>query len=147
MDFVGINVYRPMNYVLASDEAPGWREIPFNKSHPKMFARWHALGPEVMYWAPKFVQSLWDAKEIHITENGCATDDELAADGKVYDTDRVMFLARVSDATPAGDRRRRAGEGLLPVEPDGQLRVERRVAATASGSSTSTSRRRSGRPS
>jgi beta-glucosidase len=92
VDFVGINVYRPMNYVLASDEAPGWREISFSKSHPKMTARWHTLDPVALYWAPKFVQSLWGAKEIHITENGCATEDEPAADGKFYDTDRIMFL-------------------------------------------------------
>jgi beta-glucosidase len=92
LDFVGINVYRPECYALASDQPPGWREIPFAKSHPKMFNSWLALGPEAMYWAPKFVQSLWNAKEIHITENGCATDDVVAADGKVYDTDRIMFL-------------------------------------------------------
>jgi beta-glucosidase len=38
------------------------------------------------------VQSLWKAKEIFITENGCATDDMPADDGRVYDTDRVMYL-------------------------------------------------------
>ena len=38
------------------------------------------------------MQSLWKAKEIHITENGCASDDVLVDDGKVYDTDRIMFL-------------------------------------------------------
>jgi len=92
LDFVGINVYKPTFYALASDQAPGWREIPFTKSHPTMFNHWLSLGPDSMYWAPKFVQSLWGAKEIFITENGCASDDVLAADGKVYDTDRVMFL-------------------------------------------------------
>src|SRR5215470_13892043 len=92
LDFVGINVYRPLAYVLASDETPGWREIPFAKAHPKMFNSWLSLGPEAMYWAPKFVQSLWGAKEIYITENGCASDDVLADDGKVYDTDRIVFL-------------------------------------------------------
>jgi beta-glucosidase len=30
--------------------------------------------------------------EVYITENGCAADDHVAADGNVYDTDRVMFL-------------------------------------------------------
>jgi beta-glucosidase len=45
-----------------------------------------------LYWASKFVQSLWGAKEIFITENGCATEDELAADGNVYETDRIMVL-------------------------------------------------------
>src|SRR5262245_9854686 len=92
LDFVGINVYKPAFYALASDQAPGWREIPFAKSHPTMFNRWLSLGPEAMYWAPKLVQSLWGAQEIFITENGCATDDVVADDGKVYDTDRVMFL-------------------------------------------------------
>jgi beta-glucosidase len=92
LDFVGINVYRPMVYVMASDQPPGWREIPLAKSHPKMFSRWHTIGPEVLYWAPKFVELLWNAKEIHITENGCAAEDTLTDDGKVYDTDRIMFL-------------------------------------------------------
>jgi beta-glucosidase len=92
LDFVGINVYRPAVYVLASDQDPGWSEIPFAKAHPKMFNQWLVLGPEAMYWAPKFVQSLWGAKEIFITENGCASDDVVADDGIVYDTDRVVFL-------------------------------------------------------
>jgi beta-glucosidase len=92
VDFVGINVYRPTTYVLASDDAAGYRQVQFNASHPKMFSSWHVLGPEALYWAPKFVQSLWKAKEIHITENGCAADDQLADDGNIYDTDRVMFL-------------------------------------------------------
>jgi beta-glucosidase len=92
LDFVGVNIYKPTSYVLASDQAPGWREILFAKSHPKMASSWHTFGPEAMYWAPKFVQSLWKAKEIFITENGCATDDVLADDGNVYDTDRIVFL-------------------------------------------------------
>lgn len=92
VDFVGINVYRPTVYVVASDQPPGYQNVPFNASHPKMFSSWHVLGPESLYWAPKFVQSLWNAKEIYITENGCAADDKLADDGNVYDTDRVMFL-------------------------------------------------------
>ena len=92
LDFVGINVYRPHAYVLASDVAPGWREVPFAKGHPKMFNSWLTVGPEAMYWAPKLVHTLWKAKEIFITENGCASDDVIAADGKIYDTDRIVFL-------------------------------------------------------
>ena len=38
------------------------------------------------------MQSLWHAKEIFITENGCAGEDVLADGGKIYDTDRVMFM-------------------------------------------------------
>ena len=32
------------------------------------------------------------AKSIFITENGCAADHSVADDGRVYDSDRVMFL-------------------------------------------------------
>jgi beta-glucosidase len=92
VDFVGINVYRPEVYVLASDMAPGYRVIPVSKSHPRMYSSWLVFGPEVLYWAPKFVQSLWQAKAMYITENGCGCADELAADGSVADTDRVMYL-------------------------------------------------------
>ena len=45
-----------------------------------------------MYWGPRIVQSLWNPKEIFITENRCRASDELAADGIVLDSDRVMFL-------------------------------------------------------
>ena len=33
---------------------------------------WHILGPEVLYWAPRHLKSIWDVKEIYVTENGCA---------------------------------------------------------------------------
>jgi beta-glucosidase len=92
LDFVGINVYRPSMYVLPDDGPTGYREVPINASHPKMHSSWHIYDPEVMYWAPRFVQSLWDAKSIYITENGCAALDVVADDGRVYDSDRVMFL-------------------------------------------------------
>jgi beta-glucosidase len=92
VDFVGINVYLPGEYVLASDQPPGYRTIPVSRSHPRMFSSWQVFGPEALYWAPRFVQSVWKAKEIYITENGCGAADEVAADGNVYDTDRVMFL-------------------------------------------------------
>jgi beta-glucosidase len=92
LDLVGINVYRPNIYVAPSDEPPGYRALPFSGSHPKMQSDWHLFDPEVMYWAPRNVQSIWGAKSIYITENGCAALDEVAEDGKVYDSDRVMFL-------------------------------------------------------
>jgi beta-glucosidase len=91
LDFVGINVYKPSAYVLAADGASEWRAVAYAQGHPAMFNKWLAFGPEAMYWAPKFVQSLWGAKEIFITENGCASDD-VFVDGQIYDTDRIMFL-------------------------------------------------------
>jgi beta-glucosidase len=92
LDFIGINVYKPNLYVAPSHETPGYRSIPINASHPKMKSSWHVFDPEALYWAPRHVQSLWGAKSIFITENGCAASDAVADDGKVYDSDRVMFL-------------------------------------------------------
>jgi len=97
LDFVGINVYKPRSYVEPTEEPPGYREIPINASHPKMHSAWHVLDPAVMYWAPKLVQSIWGAESIFITENGCAASDTLTRDGRVYDSDRVMFLRAFLD--------------------------------------------------
>ncbi len=55
VDFIGLNVYRPSVYVVASEGTGGFRPIPFNKSHPHMLSSWHLLGPEAMYWAPRQV--------------------------------------------------------------------------------------------
>jgi beta-glucosidase len=91
LDFVGINVYTPQ-YVRAIAASPGYEILPFSKSHPRMASSWQFVGPESLYWAPRHVQKIWNVKEIYISENGCGANDEPAADGVVYDTDRIMFL-------------------------------------------------------
>jgi beta-glucosidase len=92
LDFVGINVYLPSQYVRAIDAAPGYQFVPFNASHPRMASPWHRIGPEALYWAPRHVRKLWKVKDIYITENGCGASDKPADDGSVCDSDRVMFL-------------------------------------------------------
>jgi beta-glucosidase len=92
LDIVGINVYIPQFYVLASNEPPGYRQISFSVSHPKMFSAWHRYIPESLYWSPRLLHSIWKPQEIYITENGCAAADEMTSDGNVYDSDRVMYL-------------------------------------------------------
>jgi beta-glucosidase len=57
-----------------------------------MASPWIAVGPEVLYWAVRNVCELWHPREIYITENGCSADDVVTADGRVEDTDRVMYL-------------------------------------------------------
>jgi beta-glucosidase len=92
VDFVGINVYIPLLVVKASDKSPGYEETPFSLSHPKMFSAWHRLVPESQYWSPRLLHEIWRPKEIYITENGCAGDDTVAADGQINDTDRLTYL-------------------------------------------------------
>lgn len=107
LDFIGVNIYVPKMYVVASSEPSGYKEAPGSVSHPKMESSWHTFSPEVMYWGPRLVQSLWKPKEIYITENGCAARDTIAADGKIYDTDRIMYLRAVMS-----NLQRAAAEGV-----------------------------------
>ena len=106
VDYVGINVYAPGAYVRASDTAPGYTAIPLPPSYPHMESRWLTFGPETLYWAPRQVASLWNVQSIYITENGTSAADQPAADGKVYDLDRIMFLrqylAQLRRATAEG---------------------------------------------
>jgi beta-glucosidase len=90
IDFVGLNVYRPAVYVVASEQ--GFRPIRFNRSHPRMLVNWHLLGPEAIYWAPRLVHSLWKVKEIYIAESGCGASDAISEPGIVDDSDRIMYL-------------------------------------------------------
>jgi beta-glucosidase len=92
VDFVGINVYIPAMLVVPSSEPGGFREVPFALSQPKMFSDWHRLVPESQYWSPRLLHSIWKPKEIYITENGCAAKDDIAADGNIYDTDRLTYI-------------------------------------------------------
>jgi beta-glucosidase len=92
VDFVGINIYGPAAYVRASDAAAGFVSLPFPAKYPMMNSSWLRIGPEALYFGPRNVAKVWNVKDIYITENGCSATDVPAADGIVYDTDRIMFL-------------------------------------------------------
>lgn len=91
LDFVGLNLYQPF-YVRPDESEAGYALIPPPPSFPHMLSPWITLGPDVLYWAPKMVHELWHVDNLYITENGTSSSDQIAADGKIYDTDRVMFL-------------------------------------------------------
>ena len=80
--------------------------------------------PRVIYWAPRLAAKVWNIETIYISENGTSSEDKLAADGKVYDLDRIMYLrnylAQLQRAIAEGVPVQR----LFPVEPDGQFRMD-----------------------
>jgi beta-glucosidase len=92
IDFVGLNIYAPQFYVVAADRAPGFDVLPFPTSFPHMDSEWLRVGPETAYWVPRLAAKVWNLDTIFISENGTSSTDQLAADGKVYDLDRVMYL-------------------------------------------------------
>src|SRR4051794_1477348 len=91
-DFVGLNIYAPQYYVVASERAPGFRVLPFPTSFPHMNVDWLRIGPETAYCVPRLAAKIWDIETIYISENGTSADDKIAADGNVYDLDRIMYL-------------------------------------------------------
>ena len=92
IDYVGLNIYTPNFYVTAADDGHGFALAPFPASFPHMNASWLRIGPEAMYWAPRHVAKIWGIKAIYVTENGTSSTDEPAADGQIYDLDRIMYL-------------------------------------------------------
>ena len=85
-----------------------------------MKATWLRPGPETMYWVPRHVAKLWNVKSIYITENGTSGTDKPAADGTIYDVDRIMYLRNyLTQLQRAGGKRLAAGDFLrgfsLPV--------------------------------
>jgi beta-glucosidase len=91
LDFVGLNVYTP-EYVRADSSPAGYAVEHRQASFPRMASNWLFIGPEVIYWAVRNVSDIWKPKALYITENGCSADDVVTADGRVEDTDRVMYL-------------------------------------------------------
>jgi beta-glucosidase len=91
LDFVGLNVYQP-EYARADAGASGYAVARRPSSFPRMASPWLFIGPEVIYWAIRHTSDLWNPHAIYITENGCSCEDFREADGRIEDTDRVMFL-------------------------------------------------------
>jgi beta-glucosidase len=77
---------------VAGENGNDFALLPFAATYPHMDSSWLRIGPEAMYWAPRHVAKLWNVKSIYITENGTSAADQVSADGKVYDVDRIMYL-------------------------------------------------------
>ena len=92
IDFVGLNIYSPQVYTIASERAPGFKTLPFPASFPHMSSEWLRIAPETAYWAPRLAAKIWNIDTIYISENGASSEDKIAADGNVYDLDRIMYL-------------------------------------------------------
>jgi beta-glucosidase len=92
IDYLGLNIYAPQFYIVASEQAPRWKVLPFPSSFPHMSSEWLRIGPETAYWVPRIAAKLWNNIDIYISENGTSSDDKIASDGNIYDLDRIMFL-------------------------------------------------------
>lgn len=93
LDAFGFNNYFA-TYVRAIDQAPGYEFLDFPKSYPKLHMPWLFFTPDSTYWGIRHIGQTLNCPDlpIYITENGCAVEDSVNANGDVIDTDRILFL-------------------------------------------------------
>ena len=96
LDFVGTNIYTTQE-VVPVDDPESFALIPRPASYPHASSDWLFFTPQAIYWTPKLVSQIWGVKEIYITENGYSSSDVLRSDGRVQDTDRVLYLRNYLD--------------------------------------------------
>jgi beta-glucosidase len=93
LDVLGINLYTGQ-YVRAAENSRGYEILSMPDSYPKMQMPWLNLVPESMYWAERLVGEAIGKKDLPlvISENGCATNDQMSGSGEVFDLERVLYL-------------------------------------------------------
>lgn len=93
LDALGFNIYSG-TYVRAVDNELGYEFLELPKGYPRMHMPWLNIVPECLYWGIRHISETVGRPDlpIFITENGCAAQDEVNANGEVIDTDRIMYL-------------------------------------------------------
>ena len=90
IEFLGLNIYQG-GYIKAGEDGEP-EGIPLADGHPITTFDWPVV-PEALRWGPYFIHERYGLP-IHITENGLASMDWVARDGKVHDPNRIDFTAR-----------------------------------------------------
>ena len=102
LDFVGVNVYRPLNYTCSAK----YRQVPA-AGIPRNALGWE-LCPSTLYWVLRFFSERYNMP-IMVTENGVCLHDAQLSDGAVNDGARVAYLQEVLQGV------KRAVEEGVPV--------------------------------
>lgn len=90
-DFLGVNVYSGY-FVEPSQDALGYRFLPFPKGYPRMALDWLKPVPQALYWCVRHYREAYGVGKTYISETGCACDDEMNAEGRIVDLDRIQWL-------------------------------------------------------
>ncbi|HLP76833.1 MAG TPA: GH1 family beta-glucosidase [Candidatus Paceibacterota bacterium] len=93
LDALGYNIYTG-SYVRAADNKRGYEILPMPRQYPQGYMPWLNFVPESLYWGVRMVSDALGKKDlpIIITENGCATDDDVSKTGEVFDLSRVVYM-------------------------------------------------------
>lgn len=90
LDFVGFNIYN--GYYIKGDEEGNIIDVKPKKGYSETAVNW-MVQDDCLYWGSKFAYERYHLP-IYITENGMASCDWVALDGKVHDPARIDFLDR-----------------------------------------------------
>lgn len=90
-DIHGLNLYSGV-FVEAAATPEGYRLLPFPKGYPKMTMDWLKPMPQIVYWGCRLMGEEYGARDLYITECGCACDDHRDAEGRIIDLDRLQWL-------------------------------------------------------
>ena len=88
LDFMGQNIYNGYWIRLGKDGKPEYVDRP--EGFPKTATNW-PVTPECLYWGVRFLYERYQMP-IFITENGMACHDQISADGRIHDSNRIDFL-------------------------------------------------------
>lgn len=88
LDFMGQNIYNGYYIRAGKDGKPEY--VDREPGFPKTSTNW-PVTPECLYWGVKFIYERYHMP-IYITENGMACHDQVSADGRVHDSNRIDFL-------------------------------------------------------
>ncbi|MAY74380.1 MAG: beta-glucosidase [Phycisphaerae bacterium] len=90
IDFLGMNLYHGRRVRAGADGEPV--EVPDRVGAPTTTMGW-PITPDAMYWMARFFHERYELPLV-VTENGRAVADEIDADGRVRDTQRIAYLDR-----------------------------------------------------
>lgn len=88
IDFMGQNIYNGYQIRMGADGKPEY--VSRKAGFPKTATNW-PVTPECLYWGVRFLYERYKMP-IYITENGMACHDQISADGRVHDSNRIDFL-------------------------------------------------------
>jgi len=91
IDFFGINIYALWRRFRKNPDGSK-QGCPRSLATPYTHFDW-PVTPDCLYWVPRFLYDRYKTR-IVITENGMASHDWVALDGKVHDLQRIDFLER-----------------------------------------------------
>lgn len=90
LDYIGVNCY--WGHPVETNADGETTHARVTEGYARTMMDWQVT-PSALYWASKFIYERYGLP-IYITENGLASMDWVAVDGKVHDANRIDFLTR-----------------------------------------------------